>query len=196
MEDAETQPEISTTQPQPDSDDLLFLAAMQFYNVSKTAQVCCETLSTKAEISDFLALCLPNRCKKKKTVIGTCKNANEYFKFASDQSPAIPYTGDEGVVWLAKWLISIKPRGGKVPRKARYFIRNFGEAVGIDFPTSRPGVIAATRTINAKSVKHDPPNPIGFYTESRGICARCANVLGPESFLFISVPFSVRFITF
>ena len=50
---AETQPGVSTTQVQPDSGDLPFLAVMQFYNFSKTAQVCYKTLSTKAEIFRF-----------------------------------------------------------------------------------------------------------------------------------------------
>ena len=159
---AETQPVVMATHSQPDPDDLLFRAVMQFYHVSKTAQICHKTLSTKSEISDFLALCLSNRCKKKKTITETCKNANEYFKFANNKSPSIPYTGDEGVVCLAQWLISIKPRGRTAPRKARYFIRIFGAAMGIDFPTSHPGVIAATRSMNTKSVKHAPPIPLDF----------------------------------
>ena len=34
--------------------------------------------------------------------------------------------------------------------------------MGIDFPVTHPGVIAATRSINKKSVKHAPPVPLEF----------------------------------
>ena len=84
-----TSPEMTEipTLTQPGPNDLLFSTVMLFYHVSKTAQICYKTMSTKSEICEFLSLCLPNRCRKGKTVIETCKNANEYFKFASEKIP-------------------------------------------------------------------------------------------------------------
>ena len=159
--DVPTQPTIiDSTQPM--DDDKLFATVMRFYQFSRTIKICYKTLTAKCEIANFLALCLSNRCKKSKTIAETCKFMNEYLDFALEKSPKIPFTGKDGLVCLVQWLISIRSRGITVPRKARYFVKIFGEAMGIDFPVSHPGVIAATRVTRIKPVKHAPMAPMEF----------------------------------
>ena len=143
-------------------DDLLLSTALLYYDFSKTLQTCYRTMSTRTEISNFLALCMSNRCSKSKTLEAAARNAKEYYDFAQNRENVIPFVGDDGVVCLAEWFISLQSRGVTVPRKARYLLKVFGEALGIDFPLNHPGVSAATRMKRFKAVKHAPAVPIDF----------------------------------
>ena len=133
-------------------------------------------------VADFVKLCLSNRCKQEKTITDLCKYINDYVDFNTEKHPELPLTGDGASVAVSKWPIHLKSRGQSVPKKGRYALKVFAEALGIISPCEHPGAKAATRVQKTKTDKHAPPIPFKLLKDVEALCSDPDQPHGSELF--------------
>ena len=113
-------------------------------------------------IEAFVGLCFSKRCTSFNTVKSVCELVSEYYEFGMNCDPVTPLTGEHAIVPIARWLAELHTRGPTVPRKGRYALGVFGEALGVEFPIGRPAILSCARTIKSKPTRNAPRIPVDF----------------------------------
>ena len=139
-----------------------FSVATEFAEGSTTFRMCQNAAFPISDVGNFVLTALSNRCRTQKTIRGVSCLAAEFIPFARICDPPLPYYGDQSLIAIQKWLISLASRGFAVSNKGRYSLKVYAEALGLVLPIWHPGILAVVKKPRKSALHQAPPVPVEF----------------------------------
>ena len=146
--------DLRTGCPSPWETILLFRNESTLFNAIKNAH------TGPDETRTVFHCAFSARCSSPAGLRKICKFAAAYHQFCVRPTPNLALVGPDSVVPLAQWLLSLHGRGRTVSRTAKYCLKVFGEALGLDFQVSHPAAMAAVTSKVVKLTKQAPCIPL------------------------------------
>ena len=106
-----------------------FELASRFREVSSTVRFRDSAAYDLTDVATFIARSLRNRARPDATLTRATKLVAEFLDFTLTRDHPLPFSGEESLIAVAKWLAELARRGRAAPGLGRYSLRAYGEAL-------------------------------------------------------------------